>query len=86
MMIDIFPKENCGLLRMVLKLRFVTVTSKLEINHLIRFRTSELIENDSPFMILHQLVPVLSFAVYKKNVTVGGHLGFLGQGDIQTKN
>ena len=37
-----------------------------EINHLIRFSTSELVENDPSFMNLHQLVPVLSFAVYKK--------------------
>ena len=36
-------------------------------------------------MILLQIVPKLSFAVYKK-MTVDGHLGFLGQDNLQTKN
>ena len=55
---------------------WVKVTFKLKINHLIRFSTSELVENDSSFMILLHIVPKLSFAVYKK-MTVCGYLGFL---------
>ena len=31
-----------------------------------------------------QIVPKLSFAVFK--MTIGDHLGFLGQGDLKTKN
>ena len=50
------------------------MTFKLKINLLIRFSTSELVENDSSFIILLQIVPKLSFALYKK-MTVNGHLG-----------
>ena len=39
-----------------------------------------LLENDSSFMILLQIVPKLSFAVYKK-MTVDVHLGFWALAD-----
>ena len=53
--------------------------------NVIRFSTFELVENDSSFMILLQIVPNLS-SPYIKKITLGGQLGFLGQGDLQTKN